>query len=118
MATRATATKIHGPWVVGGAVEYTFLIESDTADSNGQMNLDLTDYFTDLIGIQILGMTASSGYFVDVQKPAYGTDITSTNVKLGVYEAGADAGPLDPKAGDMSTILAGLTIKAFGTGKD
>ena len=40
----------------------------------------------------------SNGYYVDVQKIAYTTDITSTNIKLGFYEAGADAAVLDAVA--------------------
>ena len=117
MATTATATLLRGPFAVAGTRQAIFTVASDTTDASGQMTLDLTDWFTKVDAIQFGGITSGGGYFLEIEKPVPTTAITASNVKIGVYEAGADAAPLDPVAStDMSTILAGLTIVVHGTG--
>ena len=115
MATTATATKVHMSDGAGGVFRGIFTIVMDTTDANGELTLDLTSYFYDLYGISILGSTGTTGYVVEVEKPAKGTAITATNVKLGVYEAAADGGALDAVAStDVSTYVPGLTIEVIG----
>ena len=116
MPTTVTAAKIGGMNPnMGGYYEGLFQLTSDTTDASGQMTLDLTAHYTKVYSIEFGGMTATAGYFLDIEKPLYTAAITSTNIKLGVYEAGADAAALDPVgSADMSTLLAGLVITVKG----
>ncbi len=115
MATTAAATLITGPEVVGGAYQAEFTLAPDTTDGNGELTIDLTDHFGYIDGFWEIGQTAPAGYVVQFEHPVRTTAVTSTNIKIGVYEAGADAAALDAVAStDVSTILAGLTICVRG----
>lgn len=118
MGTTATPTKTGGPNVKRGiGVEYEFTLLFDTTDASGLMTIDLTSYFSYLGTCTITGSLAATGYVCEIQKVDKGTALTSTNLIIGVYEAGADAAPLDPVAStDVSAVVTGLTIVA--TGKD
>jgi hypothetical protein len=75
----------------------------------------LTSWFKYVHGITVLGSDGTTGYVAEIEKPAPGTAIAATTVKVGIYEAGADAGPLDAVAStDVSTYIPGLTIEVTG----
>lgn len=120
MGTAATATKTHGLSAVEGLGHMgIFELVLDTTDTDGTMTVDLTSHFKYVYSVKISGQDASLGYFIDVQKPAYDTALTSTNLKLGFYEAGADAAVLDFVAStDFGTIMDGLTIEVVGAKAD
>ena len=118
MATTATATLRSGPAAISGlGVKAIFELTLDTTDANGELTLDLTSYFYGIHGITILGSDGTTGYVAEIEKPATeGTAITSTNVKVGIYEAGADAAALDLVGStDVSAYIPGLTIEVTGT---
>jgi len=113
MATTATPTLTAGPAVgpLGQECEFTLLL--DTTDGSGLMTVDLTDYFSYVTNVEICGSLASTGYVVNIQKPA--VTLSATNVVLGFYEAGADGAELDLVAAtDFSAVITGLTIKVTG----
>ena len=115
MATTATPTKIHASDAAGGLYTGIFTLALDTTDANGELTCDLTSYFKYIYGAVDIGATGTTGYVFQVEKPAYNTAITSTNVKIGVYEAGADAAALDAVAStDVSAYSPGLTIMVWG----
>jgi len=115
MGTAATPTKTAGLTAgpLGYEAEYTLVL--DTTDASGLMTVDLTDDFSYIRTAVIGGTLASTGYFVDVQKPAVGTALTSTNLVLGFYEAGADGAVLDAVAStDFEAVITGLTLHVVG----
>ena len=116
MATAITPTKTAGLTAVPGLgfeAEYTCLF--DSTDAQGKTTIDLTDDFSELHSVKIGGSLAGTGYVCEVEKPAIGTALTATNLKLLVLEAGADAAPLDPLAStDVSAVITGLTISVVG----
>ena len=115
MATTATPTKVWGPKVDGGGVTYQFTLVLDTTTAGGLMTIDLTDYFGYVYDVDLGGSLAANFYYVEVQKPAAGTALTSTNLALGFSEAGADGAVLDlMNATDMSSAITGLTITVRG----
>lgn len=117
MATTATPTKIAGIGVVPGTGLYTgtFTLLFDTTDASGLMTIDLTTWFSKAHSITIGGSLAATGYVCEIQKVNETTALTATNVKIGVYEAGADGAPLDPVAStDVSAVITGLTITVVG----
>jgi hypothetical protein len=115
MATTATPTLVKWSDAAGGVFRGIFTLALDTTDANGELTLDLTTWFYDLYGINVIGSTGTTGYVVEVEKPAAGTAITSTNVKIGIYEAAADGGALDAVAStDVSASIPGLTIEVIG----
>lgn len=116
MATTATATLISGPAVVPGlGIKAIFELALDTTDANGELTLDLTTWFSYVHGITNNGSDGTTGYVAQYEIPATGTAITSTNVKVGIYEAGADAAALDLVAStDVSAYIPGLTIEVTG----
>jgi hypothetical protein len=112
MATTATATLVRWNDLDHSGI---FTLVLDTTDANGELTLDLTTWFKYIYGGVDIGATGTTGYVFQLEKPAYGTAITSTNVKVGVYEAGADAGALDAVAStDVSAYSPGLTFKIWG----
>jgi len=120
MGTAATATKRQGlSRTAGLGFEAIYEIVFDATDAAGETTVDLTADFKYVYGVEILGSDATLGYVVEVEKPAYDTALTSTNLKLGVYEAGADAAALDAVAStDLSTVILGLTIRVIGAKAD
>ena len=116
MATTATPTLVAGVSNVGNEMYMgVFTLLFDTTDANGELSIDLTDYFKYVYSVEIGGSLATTGYVCEIEKPAAATAITSTNIKVGVYEAGADGAPLDPVAStDVSAVVTGLTIVVIG----
>jgi len=117
MGTAATATLTAGPKVGTFAVEAEFVLTLDTTNAAGMMTLDLTDYFSYIHSVTIGGELAATanGYIVKPNKPALATALTSTNLTLGFYEAGADGADLDLVAStDFSAVITGLTIHVIG----
>ena len=116
MANEATPTKIAGPGVVpviGVECKYTLLL--GTTHATGYLSVDLTDDFGYIHSCEICGSLAATGYVAEVQKPALATALTSTNLKIFFYEAGADAAALDLlNAVDLSAVITGLTIAVTG----
>jgi hypothetical protein len=99
----------------GGLFVGIFELTLDTTDANGELTLDLTDYFSEIYAIADGGSDGTTGYVAQFEKPEDGTAITATNVKVGIYEAGADAGPLDAVAStDVSAYIPGLTCVVYG----
>jgi len=117
MATTATATKTMGLSVLPGIGHIgTFTLLLDTTDASGLLTIDLTTWFKTVETVTIGGSLAATGYVCEMQKIVRTTDITATNVKMGIYEAGADAAALDPVAStDVSAVVTGLTITVVGT---
>jgi len=71
MGTTITATKIAGPVAragIGVECKYTLLL--DTTDGSGLMTCDITDDFSQILTVKIDGDLASTGYVIEVQKPA------------------------------------------------
>jgi hypothetical protein len=115
MATTATPTLVKWSDASGGVFKGIFTLVFDTTDGNGEMTCDLTTWFYDIYGIKELGSAATTGYVCQWEKPAFGTAITSTNVKIGIYEAGADAAALDAVAStDVSAVITVYTIEVTG----
>lgn len=115
MATTATATAIRKPVATPEGVVGVFELALDTTDANGELTLDLTSYFSYIDGISDVGSDGTTGYVAQFEIPATGTAITSTTVKVGIYEAGADAAALDAVAStDVSAYIPGLTIRVSG----
>jgi len=116
MGIVATPTKTAGPGIKPAiGVEYEFTLLLDTTHTDGSQTVDLTAYFSYLHSCEIVGSLASTGYFADIQKPAFDTALTSTNLLVFFYEAGADGAPLDLlNAVDLSSTITGLTIHATG----
>ena len=115
MATTCTGAAIGGASITRAGLTKTYEMTLDTTDANGEMTWDLTADFKYVDGAVDVGSDGTTGYVVQIEKPADGTAITSTNVKVGIYEAGADAAPLDPVAStDVSASIPGLTIQVTG----
>lgn len=118
MGTAATATKIAGVDSVGcGLYRGYFTLALDTTDASGLMTVDLTSYFSKVFSVKLVGELAATanGYVVKVFKPAYSTALSSTNLILGFYEAGADGAELDAVAStDFSAVITGLTLEVDG----
>ena len=115
MATTATATAIKKPVATPLGTRAVFELALDTTDAAGELTLDLTSYFSYIDTIDIGGSDGTTGYVAEIEIPATGTAITSTTVKVGIYEAGADAAALDLVAStDVSTYIPGLTIEVLG----
>ena len=115
MATTATASKLHMGDASGGIFMGIFELTLDTTDANGELTLDLTDYFSYIDAMVDGGSDGTTGYVAQFEKPADGTAITATNVKVGIYEAGADAGALDAVTStDVSAYIPGLTVVVWG----
>lgn len=115
MATTATATKTHGLAAVQGlGHEGIFELVLDTTDANGELSCDLTSYFSYVFAVSVEAQDATDGYYIQIEKPAYNTALTSTNLKIGIYEAGADAAPLDALASTDVSGITGLTIRVIG----
>ena len=119
MATTATGTLLAGVQPSGGGLyKGIFELVLDTTDANGEMTLDITSYFSKVYAVSIGGSDATTGYVVEVEKPAYDAALSATNLKLGFYEAGADGAPLDPVAStDFSALITGLTVVVEGKAK-
>ena len=119
MATTATAALLAGVQPSGGGLyKGIFELTLDTTDANGELTLDLTSYFSKIYAISDGGSDGTTGYVPQFEKPSYGTAITATNVKVGIYEAGADGAPLDAVAStDVSAYIPGLTIVVEGKAK-
>jgi hypothetical protein len=116
MGTVATPTKTHGPSVIPGeGVRYKFTVLLDTTTSGGLQTVDITDYFSYVTDVTIGGTLAGNFYHIEVQKPAFDTALTSTNLALAFSEAGADGAVLDlMNAADLSTAITGLTLTVTG----
>lgn len=115
MATTATATAIRKPVAAPQGTIAVFELALDTTDANGELTLDLTSYFSYVDTIKVCGSDGTTGYVAEMEIPATGTAITSTNVKVGIYEAGADGAALDLVAStDVSAYIPGLTIEVTG----
>ena len=116
MATTATATKLAGVSCIGPEFYMgVFELALDTTDAAGNVTLDLTSHFSYIHAIVDGGSDAPTGYVLQYGIPATGTAISSTNVKVGVYEAGADAAVLDIVAStDVSASVPGATIVVYG----
>ncbi|MCP4674255.1 MAG: hypothetical protein GY854_01810 [Deltaproteobacteria bacterium] len=116
MANEATPTKVSGPGLVPGIgteCKYTLLL--GTTHSSGYLSVDITSDFGYIYSCEICGSLAATGYVAEVQKPAYDAALTSTNLKIFFYEAGADAAALDLlNAVDLSAVITGLTIAVTG----
>jgi len=116
MANEATPTKISGPGIVpvtGIECKYTLLL--GTTHASGYLSVDVTDEFDYIHSCEICGSLASTGYFAQVQKPALATALTSTNLRIFFYEAGADGAALDLlNAVDLSAVITGMTISVTG----
>ena len=115
MATTCSGTKIGSANISGEGLTITYDMTLDTTDANGEMTWDLTDDFYSLVGAVDVGSDGTTGYVVQIEKPAPGTAIAAGTVKVGIYEAGADAAALDIVAStDVSTYIPGLTIRVTG----
>ncbi|MCP4674254.1 MAG: hypothetical protein GY854_01805 [Deltaproteobacteria bacterium] len=108
MGTTITATRVLGPACrpgIGTESKYTLLL--DTTDGSGLMTCDLTDDYSYLKSVKIGGSLASTGYVVEVQKPAVtALAAQGTATLTGVPTA------------DDTIVLDGTTItfKADGSG--
>jgi len=115
MATVITPTLVGGPVVDGIGTRATFTLLLGTTSATGEQTLDLTDWFKNLHSVEISGSLASTGYVVEVGKPALATALTGTNLILTFYEAGADAAALDYlNSVDLSAVITGLTVVVTG----
>lgn len=115
MGTVATATKLIWGDARAGMFEAIYAITFDTTDASGQQTVDLTSHFSEIYDAQINATQGTTGYVMDVEIPANGTAITSSNVKIGVYEAGADGAPLDALAStDISAVIVGARLHVWG----
>lgn len=115
MATTATATLTAGLTTTGIGSLAQFTLGIDTTDADGLVTLDLTAYFGYIHSAKIVGSLEATGYVTEIQKPELATALTSTNLKIGFYEAGADAAALDPVAStDLSAVIKGLAIEVVG----
>jgi len=117
MGTAATATLVKGPKTGPLGDEAIFTLALDTTDASGLMTVDLTTYFGYVHTVEIGGELAATanGYVVKVNKPASATALTSTNLILGFYEAGADGAELDLVAStDFAALITGLTLRVVG----
>ena len=115
MATTATGTKVGGMAITKAGATQVYGMTLDTTDANGELSWDLTADFKEVWGAVDVGSDGTTGYVVQIEKPAPGTAIAATTVKIGIYEAGADAAALDPVAStDVSAYIPGLTIKVWG----
>lgn len=115
MATTATATAIRKPVATPEGVVGVFELTLDTTDANGELTLDLTSYYSYIDTIVVGGSDGTTGYVAEMEIPATGTAITSTTVKVGIYEAGADGAALDLVGStDVSAYIPGLTIRVSG----
>jgi len=108
MGTAIVATRVGGPLVkpgVGIECRYTLLL--DTTDGSGLMTCDLTDDFSQITSVKLAGSLASTGYVVDVQKPA----VTATKAQGTMTLTGL------PTADDTFVLgTTTLTAKADGSG--
>jgi len=107
MATTATPTLTAGPAVgpLGQECEFTLLL--DTTDGSGLMTVDLTDYFSYVTNVEICGSLASTGYVVNIQKPA----VTALAAQGTVTFAGI------PVADETMVVgTTTITFKADGSG--
>ena len=96
MGTVATATKIAGVSCIGPEMYMgIFELTMDTTDNAGNQTIDLTSHFDYIHSIMGGGSDAPTGYVLQYGIPATTTAITSSNVKVGIYEAGDDGDPLD-----------------------
>ncbi len=115
MGTAITPTLTAGPANGPRGLETEFTLALDTTTGAGLQTLDLTAYYGYLHSVDIVGSLAATGYYVEVQKPALATALSSTNLVLGFYEAGADGAALDPIIStDISAVITGLTIRVVG----
>lgn len=108
MGTAITATRVGGPLVkpgVGIECRYTLLL--DTTDGSGLQTCDLTADFGYITSVRLAGSLASTGYVVDVQKPA----VTATKAQGTMTLTGL------PTADDTFVLgTTTLTAKANGAG--
>lgn len=115
MGTVASGSKILWGDAAAGKFEAIYVITFDTTDASGQQTIDLTSDFSEIMDAQITATQGTTGYVMDVEIPADGTAITSSNVKIGVYEAGADGAPLDALAStDISAVIVGARLHVWG----
>ncbi len=117
MGTVATATA-SGPSGIGPrGLEKSYVLTLDTTTAAGHMTVDLTGDFGYILDATIGGelQATANGYVVKIDKPAYATALTSSNLYLTFYEAGADAAELDAVGStDLSAAITGLTITVVG----
>ena len=115
MATTATGSQISGTEISMSGKTAIYVMTLDTTDASGFLTWDLTADFSKIFGVKVLGSTAPTGYVVEIGKLAYTADVTATGTVIGIFEAGADAAPLDPVAStDVSTYIPGLTLEVTG----
>ena len=113
MATTITPTKIAGVSQVGegGWYEAVYSCVADTTTAAGLLHMDLTDDFSYVYGLEVIGFKAAEAE--EILKPLTpGYDVAATATNVGIYVYDEALASIDST--DVAATLGTFYVKACG----